>query len=640
MAIDGANLDHGLAQVLNRLSINDSFPVYGGAFLDKNPVDVFRCYITSELARLTGNDSSLIYGALAWPTTPDKGDLTFAVPRLQDKTSTDADTAARLAQTFPVNKLINPPETFGVTLRFDFNPNILPQLVLPQVLDRGSQYGSNELIGLQNPEDPQSPKRKIVIEFGSPNIAKEFHIGHLRSPIIGGFLSNLYESLGFEVVRLNYLGDWGRQFGLVAVGWDKYGSEELLQHDPTGHLVDVYTKINADFKPEDEAYKAAKKRGENTAHLESQGILGASKRHVQLMEEGNEEVLAQWKKFCDLSIERYKKTYARLNIIFDKYDGESQVKSDTMAQAERILQEQGITEMSDGANTINFKNHGAKKLGVAILRSRTGTSTYLLRDVGAAIQRLETWGMDSMTYVVMSEQDVHVQQFIKILDLMGGEYSQLSKKIAHVNFGKVQGMSTRKGNVKFLADVLDDVQSAMHLVMRGNATKYSQVDNPEETADHIGISSILVQDMSGKRINNYHFDMQRMLSFEGDTGPYLQYAHARLCSISRKTGYTATQLREANFSLLHEKHAIGIVRLLASWPDRVLHAYKTLEPSTILGFLFRLAHQVSSSYDVLKVVNAEEGPEVSQARAALFEAARQVIYNGMVLLGLTPVHSM
>jgi arginyl-tRNA synthetase len=199
------------------------------------------------------------------------------------------------------------------------------------------------------------------------------------------------------------------------------------------------------------------------------------------------------------------------------------------------------------------------------------------------------------------------------------------------------GMSTRRGNVKFLDDILDDVAETMHNVMHKNENKYAQVEEPQKVADILGISAVMVQDMSGKRINNYPFDIERMTSFEGDTGPYLQYAHARLCSIARKTGLSWAELRKANFSLLQEPHAIGLMRLMAQYPDMVNHAFKTLEPATILTYLFRLAHQLSSSYDVLQVVGAVEGQEVTLARAALYEAARQVIHNGMKLLGLNPV---
>lgn len=311
-----------------------------------------------------------------------------------------------------------------------------------------------------------------------------------------------------------------------------------------------------------------------------------------------------------------------------------------MEMAERILLEKGIAEQDNGAVLIDFKKHGAKKLDVALVRNRNGTSNYLLRDIGAAIQRHHTYNMDKMIYVVMSEQEAHLQRLFKILDLMGGEYAALARKIQHVTFGKVMGMSTRRGTVKFLDDILIDVGEAMHNVMRRNENKYRQVDDPEKVADILGISAVMVQDMSGKRINNYLFNIGRMTSFEGDMGPYLQYAHARLCSIQRKVALTHGELLQADFSLLNEPHAIGLVRLLAQYPDVMGHTFKTLEPTTILTYLFRLTHQLSSSYDVLRVVGAPEGVATTIARAALYEAARKTIHCGMILRGLSPVERM
>ena len=278
---------------------------------------------------------------------------------------------------------------------------------------------------------------KVIVEFSSPNIAKKFHAGHLRSTIIGGFLSNLYEGLGYDVVRLNYLGDWGRQYGLLACGWKRYGSEDAFAEDPIGHLFDIYVRISADFQPEEEAFEAATERGEDTSVLETQGLLGDAKAYFKRMEDGDEDALDLWRRFRNLSMERYKETYARLNIHFTDYSGESQVRQETMTWAEHVLQATGILEPDNGAMIVDFKKHGAKKLHVAIIRNRNGTSNYLLRDIGAAIQRAETYQFDLMLYVVMSEQETHLNRLFKSLELMGDTYEELSTRMRHVTFGKV-----------------------------------------------------------------------------------------------------------------------------------------------------------------------------------------------------------
>jgi arginyl-tRNA synthetase len=481
-------------------------------------------------------------------------------------------------------------------------------------------------------------KKKVIVEFSSPNIAKEFHAGHLRSTIIGAFIANLYENAGWDVVRINYLGDWGKQFGLLAVGWEKYGSKELLQAQPLKHLLDVYVKIYADFKPEEDASKKARNEGLDTAEIESRGLFAARNAFFKRMENGEPEALALWKRFRDISIERYIDIYDRLGISFDVYAGESQVNPATIAEVESILKENGIYEEVEGSWRIDFEKHGAKHLGTAIVRGRTGTTTYLLRDVAAIIDRSRQYSFDEMIYVVSSEQDSYFQRVFKTVEMMGRP--DLAAKLKHVNFGKVMGMSSRLGTVQLLSDILDKCGGVMHDVMRTNAVKYAQVEDPDAVADTIGITAVMVQDMSGKRINNYPFDINRMTSFEGDTGPYLQYCHARLSSISRKAklaGIDPTDGDIGYYAYLEDDHSAALLRIMAQYPDVLGLAFKNLEPSTILTYLFRLAHQLSSSYDVLQVVGAPEGQGAALARAALYESARQVLGNGMRLLGIKPV---
>lgn len=314
--------------------------------------------------------------------------------------------------------------------------------MLPLILQQRDAYGFDPRHGLRDWSDPEAGRKTIIVEFSSPNIAKKFHAGHLRSTIIGGFLSTLYECLGYNVIRMNYLGDWGRQYGLLACGWERYGDEAAFARDPIGHLFDVYVKINADFQPEEDAYKAAAKRGEPTSELESKGLLGEAKAYFKRMEDGDQDALQLWQRFRSLSIHRYQETYGQLNIHFDVYSGESQVKQETMENAEIILRDRGVTEFRDGAWLVDFTKHGAKALQVAITRNRNGTSNYLLRDIGAAIQRHDEYHFDEMVYVVMAEQETHLQRLFKILSLMGGEYEDFAKKMKHITFGKVRDVVT------------------------------------------------------------------------------------------------------------------------------------------------------------------------------------------------------
>ena len=542
----------------------------------------------------------------------------------------------------------------------------LIKTVIPLVLKEKAQYGTNARLGLVDPSKLSSGKKRVIVEFSSPNIAKPFHAGHLRSTIIGGFISNLYEAVGWDVIRMNYLGDWGRQYGLLANAYELFGSEEKLQKDPIGHLFDIYVRINQVSGPEQDEInekkaelKAAQAQAKETADLEKQieeleakSTNEKARAYFKRLENGDPEAYGLWQRFRDLSISKYKQTYARLNIHFDYYSGESQVEKERMEAAAKRLKETGISEDSQGAVVVDLtKDPKTKKLGKALVQKKDGSSLYLTRDIGEAVKRYELYHFDKMIYVVASQQDLHLAQLYKILELMGHE--DISSRCQHINFGMVMGMSTRKGTVKFLDDILRDVGEKMHEVMQKNEVKYKQVDDPVQTADTLGITAVMVQDMTGKRyvphtelffpkaneftnrINNYDFSLERMTSFEGDTGPYLQYAHARLCSITRKAELSREDLESADLSLLTEAHAANLVRALSSWPDVLQNTFKTLEPITVLSYLFKMTHMLSSSYDVLKVVGSEA--EVKKARMALYEAARQVLNNGMRLLGLNPV---
>ncbi|KAI9799963.1 MAG: hypothetical protein M1825_004334 [Sarcosagium campestre] len=619
----------------------DKITSYPNNYPEQNPVDIYRSHIVDILVKITGVDSAIIYPALSWTQTLDKGDLVLPVPALRVKGKKPAELAADWAKQFPESPLIEPPVVAGTFLQFYFKLKPLAQIVIPSILKNPDTYGTNPNMGLMDPSDPSKGRKRIIVEFSSPNIAKPFHAGHLRSTIIGGFLGNIYEGAGWDVIRMNYLGDWGTQFGLLALAWKRFGNEDELLANPIGHLYDIYVKINTIHGPQRDEIKAVKDAGGDTTKLEEDSVGKEAQRLFKRMEDGDPEELSVWRRFRELSIERYKQTYARLNINYDVYSGESQIKTESMDAAMDTLWAKGLNEESRGAVIVDLEKYN-KKLGKCRVKKEDGTTLYLTRDIGAAVERYEKYHFDKMIYVVAMQQDLHLAQLFKILELMGRR--DISEKCQHINFGMVQGMSTRKGTVKFLDDILRDVGDKMHEVMRSNADKYAQVADPEKTADILGITSVMVQDMTGKRINNYEFSLSRMTSFEGDTGPYLQYAHARLCSITRKANIPDEELASADLSLLlldqdanapSPQHAALLLRSLAQWPDVFTNTAKTLEPVTVLSYLFRMTHMLSSSYDHLKVVGSE--PKLAAARMALYQSARHVLRNGMKLLGLTPV---
>ncbi|PTB80855.1 arginyl-tRNA synthetase [Trichoderma longibrachiatum ATCC 18648] len=629
-----------LTKLVNGLTLDSVTQKYPQAHPEINPLDLYRAHLSNVLAGISGVDSQIVYPAINWTTGLDKGDFVLAVPALRIKGQKPDALATKWAEEFPQDDaLFDKPTTSGPFMSFFVKGAPLSKSLIPMIRSLGEEYGRNRFNGLRDPKDPSQGKKRIIVEFSSPNVAKPFHAGHLRSTIIGSFLANLYEGSGWDVVRMNYLGDWGKQYGLLALAYEKYGNEEALLKDPIDHLFKLYVQINAEMTAEKEAIEAQKKEGKDVTELEANSLDEQARRYFKRMTDRDPEVLKQWQKFRDLSIERYKKTYARLNIAFDKYSGESQVSEEAMAKLAVEMEEKGISRVDNGATLVDFTQllpgKEGKRLGVAVIRKRDGTALYLTRDVCELLSRYETYKYDKMIYVVASAQDLHLKQLFEIVKLLG--YKDIAERCQHINFGLVLGMSTRKGTVKFLDDILRDCADHMHETMKKNQEKYAQVENPEATADILGISSVMVQDMSGKRINNYTFNMEAMTSFEGDTGPYLQYAHSRLCSIKRRANLTDEELQSADLSLLTEQHAVNVVRMLSQYPDTVQNTLKTLEPTTVLTYLFKMSHAVSSSYDHLQVVGSEK--ELMKARMALYDAARIVLANGMKLLGLTPLES-
>lgn len=607
-----------------KLGIKQDISVPEAADVQHNPIDAFKSYIATTMAAIAGVDTSTVFAAIDIPPPKKDGaDLVLPIPRLKVK-GKPQDLAAKYAAEFPTSFMAA--SASNIFVQFNLPPAPLFAYVLPTILERKEQYGTFKTFNGQ----------KVIIEFSSPNIAKPFHAGHLRSTIIGSFLSNIHQTMGWNVIRMNYLGDWGKQYGLLALGYEKYGDEAALKEDAIAHLYDVYVKVNKQAEEEEAAEKKALEDSETNAteYTRKDTMHDKARAYFKAMEEGSETELSVWKKFRDLSIVKLEQTYARLNIHYDTYSGESQVPQEKMNEALEMLKAKGLLTLDKGAQLVDLTPYN-KKLGRSIVQKRDGTTLYLTRDIGEAAKRYEEHKFDKMIYVVAAQQDLHLAQLFKILELMGYEWAT---KCSHVNFGMVLGMSTRKGTAVFLDQILEEAKNSMYAVMQKNEVKFKQIEDPQHVADVVGISAVMIQDMSAKRINNYEFAWDRMTSFEGDTGPYMQYAHSRLCSIQRKTGYSDEDILKADFTLLTEPEALQLVKILATWPSVVQQTYKAQEPSTVVTYLYRLCHAFSGAYDKLWVSGQEA--EVAKARMALYLATRIVLGNGMRLLGLTPLERM
>ncbi|KAK8854571.1 arginine-tRNA ligase [Kwoniella newhampshirensis] len=470
--------------------------------------------------------------------------------------------------------------------------------------------------------------KHLVIDFSSPNIAKPFHAGHLRSTIIGTVISNLYAANGWDVTRLNYLGDWGTQYGLLSVGFDKYGSEEELVADPIQHLFKVYVQIN---NARDEQKKRIE-AGETISDEES--IHAQAKRVFKAMEDGEPKAIAQWSRFRDLSIEKLKVTYEKLNVHFDVYWGESQVSPESMERAVQIVQDKGLTCEDRGALLVDLTKF---KMDKAIVRKADGTSIYLTRDLGGAYDKYQKYKFDKHIYLVQAAQTLHFNQLFKTLELMGEPYAD---KLEHISFGLVKGMSTRKGTVVFLEDIIEAATESMHEQMRSNEAKYAQVEDPMGTSEIIGTTAVKIQDMAGKRINDYDFDIKRCTSFEGDFGPFIQYSHVRLCSVQRKNPNipVPTSINDIDVAHLIEPKVHDILYHLALYPTAVKNAYTLHEPSQLVTWCFKLSHLVGGAWETVKVAGQDE--EVAKARLFLYITTREVLASAMRMLSLTPIERM
>mmetsp|Transcript_1739 Transcript_1739/g.2426 ORF Transcript_1739/g.2426 Transcript_1739/m.2426 type:complete len:609 (-) Transcript_1739:38-1864(-) len=515
------------------------------------------------------------------------------------------------AAAFKATEFLSTCKAIGQFLVFTISPIALLKATLESVFEKRTNFGATD----------QGKGQKVVVEFSSPNIAKPFHAGHLRSTIIGNFLVKLHQKLGFETVAINYLGDWGKQYGLLAVAFEMFGDEEKLQANPIEHLYEIYVKVNQHAgKPDDDG---------NTSD-EYKKIHDAARKHFALMEQGDADALALWKKFRDLSIAKYKETYDRLGVHFDEYSGESFYSIQKLQAVLKSINEAKLAKEDEGALIVDLKKH---KCGVVPVQKSDGTALYITRDIAAAIDRAERIKFDKMIYVVASPQNLHFRQFFKILELLGYDWV---KKCKHVNFGLVNGMSTRNGTAVFLDDILEEAKSSNLELMKENPEKLALVKDPETTASVLGASAVFIQDMRAKRIKSYDFDWKRCLSSTGATGVYLQYAHVRIASIMRKVDIEVT--KDVDFSLLKEPICAQMANFIATYPRALQTSLAGCEPSTIVSFALELARMISVGLTQLQVKGVEEN--LSKARLLLFWCAQQTLKNSMSLLGLDPLERM
>ncbi|XP_061063374.1 probable arginine--tRNA ligase, mitochondrial isoform X4 [Eubalaena glacialis] len=514
--------------------------------------------------------------------------------------------AMRLAEKLKCDTVVSEISTGPGTVNFKINRELLTKTVLQEVIEDGSKYGlKSELFsGL--------PQKKIVVEFSSPNVAKKFHVGHLRSTIIGNFIANLKEALGHQVTRINYLGDWGMQFGLLGTGFQLFGYEEKLQSNPLQHLFEVYVQVNKEAADDKNVAKSAHE-------------------FFQRLELGDTQALALWQKFRDLSIEEYIRIYKRLGVHFDEYSGESFYREKSQ-EVLKLLDSKGLLQKTiKGTAVVDLSGNGDPSSICTVMRS-DGTSLYATRDLAAAIDRMDKYNFDKMIYVTDKGQKKHFQQVFQMLQTMGYDWAE---RCQHVPFGVVQGMKTRRGDVTFLEDVLNEIRLRMLQNMASIKTT-RELENPQETAERVGLAALIIQDFRGFLLSDYQFSWDRVFQSRGDTGVFLQYTHARLHSLEETFG--CGYLNDFNTACLQEPQSVSILQHLLRFDEVLYRSAQDLQPRHIVSYLLTLSHLAAVAHKTLHIKSSP--PEVAGARLHLFRAVRSVLANGMKLLGITPVCRM
>lgn len=567
----------------------------------------FKNEIAGLLAETAGLEPETVAEFLEVPPSVDMGD--FALPCFKlSKTmrKSPQDIAAQIADKF--NQRLGEPAVaeYASSCRADggyfnvfINRGNYIRRVLSDINAAGERYGSSRV----------GNGKRIVVDFSAPNVAKPFHVGHLCSTAIGNSLVRIYKYLGYHTVSVNHIGDWGTQFGKLICAYRRWGDADALAKDTMNELVRVYVKF----------HKEAKEAPE----------LDDEARNLFLrLENGEPDVVAQWKEFLDYSIQEFEKLYKRLGVSFDAYEGES-FYTDKMGEIIGLLRERGLLIESEGAQVVDLSDFG---LIPCIIIKSDGASIYATRDLAAALYRKRKYQFDKNIYVVGLPQTLHLKQVFSVLGLMGYEWSAdcVHVGFAHMRFpgGK---MSTREGNVVELEDLLDEAVKRA----AGMTDKDRGLEDPAKVAEAVGVGAVVYSFLKNGREKDSVFSWKDMLDLDGDSGPYLQYTCARVSSVLRKSGGVPEY---ADYAFLTENAEYELTAALALLPDIISDAASKYEPSILARHIFHTARAFNKFYDSHKIL--QSGPGVREARLRLCAAARAALRVGLGLLGVEPLDQM
>lgn len=548
---------------------------------------------------------------LAWIETPKESKLgDFALPCFQlakQRRQNPAAIAAELASAIaPLARAagFEAARAVGPYVNFTLDRGAFVGSTLQAILERGDAYG-NGTIGAG---------KTIVVDFSSPNIAKPFGIHHLRSTVIGAAIARLHRCLGYRVVGINHLGDWGTQFGQLITAWRRHGDEARLDREGIPYLLELYVGFNQELAT-------------------NPGLRDDARRAFAELERGDPEARRLWKRFRDVSEAEFRRIYDLLGIQFDAFTGESFFE-DKMAPVVAELAAKGLLQESRDARIVDLTADG---LGICLIQKADDSSLYVTRDLAAAMYRHATYGFTKALYVVGGAQSLHFQQLVRVLELLGREFA---KGVVHVPFGmmrfKDRKMSTRSGDILLLEDVLNQAVARAQTIV---AEKNPDLAHDAAIAKAIGIGAVVFNDLKNRRVRDIVFDWSELLAFEGETGPYVQYCHARIASVLRKAGKPSdSDLARADFTRLQADVERELVRKMSDFGAVLARAADACEPSFVADYLLELGAVLNRFYIECRILGEE--PATSEARLALVRAAQIVLKNGLAVLGLVALEEM
>ncbi len=559
-------------------------------------MDYFIKSITSLLNERIDLPEDEIKKLLEIPPDPKMGDYAFpcfSLSKILKKSPNSI--ATELSNTLHAVRPIAEIKATGPYLNFFVDKVTLSEITLKTISEEHDNYG-NKAIG---------NGKTVVVDFSSPNIAKHLAVHHLRSALIGNAIYHIYKTLGYRCVGINHLGDWGTQFGQLIVAYKRWESENAHHTYTVTDLNNLYVKFHQEAE-------------------KNPGLEDEARAWFKKLESGDTEARTLWQHFKDISLKEFQKIYDMLGIHFDAFVGESFYNTMVEETISRI-KEKGLTKISEQALIVDLEPYN---MPPCLLRKKDDTTLYATRDIAAAEYRKKTYEFDRMVYVVGSEQKLHFNQFFKVLELMGYDWAN---RCVHADFGlmkfKEGKMSTRKGKVVLLEDLLVEAVERIRKIIE---EKNPSLENKETVARDVGIGAVIFADLCTKRNKDVVFDWYEVLNFEGETGPYIQYTHARLCSILRKYGKPVTA--DIQFDLLKEDETVILIKNLGQFPTVIQKAAEFYEPSLICNYLIDVCGSLNRFYNAHRVLS--DDAELTRARILLVDATRQVIKNGLKILGM------